>query len=466
MTGKTLAWAKEALAVKGQLVQSELAGRDDDSWLGATIDTRSVCARRIFFALEGERTDGHRFVEDAAAKGCCAVVVDRSSVLDEVKGLGKPFFLVRNVLEALQTLAKDYRDTLDIRVVAVTGSMGKTTTKEYIRSILKRKYRVHSNPGNFNNHIGVPLTLLETDHDNEYLICEVAANHTGEIEFLSRLLRPDVGVITNIGDAHIGYFGSREKIAEAKAELFVGIDAQGYAVLPADDTFLGLLNERARCRVVTFGHGETSTYGISSVAEEGDRIVFEMNGEPMAIKSIGLYNVLNAGAAYAVGELCGVELDRIREALLDTEPIPGRAKVYRGRGVVLIDDSYNANPTSMRAALELLSRLSGRKIAVLGDMAELGAFSDTAHRDLGVHLARVAVDVVYWYGDNGDLVEEGFSSEGADKTFQCFRRLNELLDKLGSEVKTDDVVLVKASRACQLDRVVDGLLGTVLKEKN
>ncbi|MEJ2721817.1 MAG: UDP-N-acetylmuramoyl-tripeptide--D-alanyl-D-alanine ligase, partial [bacterium] len=428
MTEKTLLRVKDILEDGGQLVRGVLSGRDDDRWVGATIDTRADCLHRLFFALKGETTDGHRFVEDAAKRGSGAVVIDQTSVTAGLDRLGAPYFLVHDVLRSLQFLAKSYRDALDIRVVAVTGSMGKTTTKEYIRTILKKKYRVHSNIGNFNNHIGVPLTLLDMDQDTEYLVCEVAANHTGEIDFLSRLLRPDVGVITNIGDAHIGYFGSQENIARAKSELFVGIDSEGYAVLPEDDAFLGLLRQSARCRVVTFGRAETSTYRIGSVEEKSDRIAFEVNGEPQEINSLGLYNVSNAGAAYAVGELCGVELERIREALFETEPIPGRSKIYRGGGIVLIDDSYNANPTSMRAALDVLSRISsGRRIAVLGDMAELGEFSDEAHRDLGAHLAGTAVELVYWYGVNGDLVKEGLAG---GKSYQSFGRLDELVEEL------------------------------------
>ena len=464
MIEKTLSWVEEAFENLGQLERAALAGRDGDSWAGAAIDSRADCTRRLFFALTGEKSDGHKFVPDAVSRGCCAVVISSADQRADLEAAGTPYFLVRDTLEALQQLARAYRDTLDIRVVSVTGSMGKTTTKEYIRAILKKKYRVHSNPGNFNNHIGVPLTLLDTDHDNEYLICEVAANHMGEIEFLSRLLRPDVGVITNIGDAHIGYFGSRDNIAKAKSELFTGVDPEGYAVLPADDTYVDFLRESAGCRVVTFGRTEESTYRIGSLTESSDSLAFEVNGEPLRINSLGRYNVLNASAAYAVGEICGVEFERIRDALFETEPIPGRSKIYRGRGVVLIDDSYNANPTSMRAALEILSRISlGRRIAVLGDMAELGKYSDDEHFKLGAHLARVNVDLVYWLGENGRIVEKGLAGK---KTFKSFAVLDELVSELETEAKTDDVILVKASRACHLDRVVERLLVSVLKEEN
>lgn len=476
----TLSWVRTVLDSGGRLVASDLAGHDDEPWFGASIDSRAECTHRIFFALRGETTDGHRFIDKARAGGCSAIVVEDEAAATALSLAGTPFLRVRRGLEALQELSRAYRDTLDIRVIAVTGSMGKTTTKEYIRAILKKKYRVHSNAGNLNNHIGVPLTILETDHDNEYLVCEIAANHVGEIEFLSGLIRPDIGVITNVGDAHIGYFGGRDKIAEAKSEIFTGIDPEGYAVLPADDAFIDMLRGKAACRVVTFGRAESSTYVVSDVKEGAERIDFAINGGPMEIKGIGAYNALNAAAAYAVGELCGVELDRIRSALVEEEPLAGRAKVYRGRGVVLIDDSYNANPTSMRAAVDSLGRVdASRRIAVLGDMAELGTFSDAAHRELGVYIASGAIDVLCWYGESGDRVEEGFSPRKASSEkvssrkgssrrpgneFRSYRRIDELVRDLQKEIRAGDAVLVKASRACHLDKVVDGLLETILKK--
>ncbi len=460
----TLSWVETALESAGRLVSSDLAGLDEEPWFGATIDTRAECAHRIFFALRGEKTDGHRFVEEAHAKGCAAIVVDDDAAAGILARLRAPYFRATASLEALQELARAYRQTLGVRVVAVTGSMGKTTAKEYIRAILKRKYAVHSNSGNLNNHIGVPLTVLDTDHDNEYLVCEIGANHTGEIGLLSRLLRPDFGVITNIGDAHIGYFGSRAKIAEAKSEIFTGIDPEGYAVLPADDEFIVALREKASCRVVTFGCEESSTYRIAHVSCDEGMIRFEINGVPLEIATVGAFNVSNAAAAYAVGELCGVESDRIRSALAEVESIAGRSKVYRGRGIVLIDDSYNANPTSMRAALESFGRVTAkRRITVLGDMAELGAFSEDAHRDLGVQLKKSAVDAVYWFGENGRLVERGL--RGGKKKFASYSSLDDLAADLEKELSVGDAVLVKASRACHLDEVVDRLLESVLQQE-
>lgn len=460
---RDLSWVRSVLDSEGMLVSSDLVGREDEPWFGACIDTRTECARRIFFALRGEKTDGHRFVAEAVANGCCAAVVETEGAVKTVGASGAPCFRVNSALGALQELARAYRGTLDLRVVAITGSMGKTTTKEYVRAILKKKYRVESNPGNLNNHIGVPMTVLGTDPDGEYLVCEIAANHAGEIEFLSRLLKPDIGLITNIGDAHIGYFGSREGIARAKSEIFVGIDPEGYALLPADDEFIGLLRVGARCRVATFGRDENSSYRITGVNEGAEGIAFEVNGAPVEIRTIGSYNVSNAAAAFAVGELCGVDQDSIRSALSEAEPLAGRAKVYRGRGIVLVDDSYNANPTSMRAAVQSFVRVDvRRRIAVLGDMAELGDYSDSAHRELGAYLKECSLDAVYWYGESGRLVADAMSA--GKVAFKWHTNVDELVRALAEEIRAGDGVLIKASRASRLERVVDALLEAILKQ--
>ncbi|MDH3214734.1 MAG: UDP-N-acetylmuramoyl-tripeptide--D-alanyl-D-alanine ligase [Candidatus Krumholzibacteria bacterium] len=460
---KTLTWVERSLKDADLLRRGDLFGRDDDGWLGATIDSRGDCSQRIFFALKGEHTDGNRFAGEARSKGCRAVIIDRKDTVDEVVHNRIPFFLVEDSLTALQQLARAYRGSVDVRVIAVTGSAGKTTTKEYIKMILKKNYKVHSNRGNLNNHIGVPLTLLEMDHESEYLISEVAANHVGEIDFLAEILSPDIGVITNIGDAHIGLFGSRAKIAEAKAELLHRIEAAGTAVLPGDDDYLEVLMKGTRCKIVTFGYGDECTFGISSIVEQEERIAFEINGQRLAIRTFGLYNVLNAAAAFAVGDLCGIEIEHIAQAFAEVEPIRGRAHMQRVRDVVLIDDSYNANPTSMRVSLDAMCRVAGkRRIAILGDMAELGSYSDSEHRQLGSYIVGSCVDRVYWLGEEGQHVAEGMGS--GEKSILLFDGLEELCGFVEGDLQSGDVVLVKASRASALDKLVARLQQTVLKE--
>lgn len=465
MSTRTLEWVRSSLSDAGRLRREALFGMESSEWHGATIDTRAECSRRIFFALKGEQSDGHRFVTEARSKGSCAIVVESEEAAQSLARVDAPYFVVDNSLGALQDLARAYRTTLDARVIAITGSAGKTTTKEYVYRILKTKYRVHANPGNYNNHIGVPLTVLETDIDNEYLVSEVGANHPGEIEFLTRLILPDIGVVTNIGDAHIGLFGSRDRIAESKSELIAGVDPDGLAVLPREDDYYELLHSRARCRVLTFGASSDCNCKVSDVEERGDHIDFRINEEPISIESYGMYNVLNACAAFAVAEACGVDVMRIRSALAEAEPFSRRAQVHRVAGMIIIDDSYNANPTSMRAALDGLARFPGRRhVAVLGDMAELGDYSDAAHRDLGGYIGEAPVEVVFWLGDAGDLVAEGLRKSGANRRFESAVSFDELMDLLTQELKAGDVVLLKASRSIALDRVADRLIDGTVKE--
>jgi UDP-N-acetylmuramoyl-tripeptide--D-alanyl-D-alanine ligase len=446
------------------LKQCDLFGHDQDTWEGAAIDSRADCSRRVFFALKGEKSDGHQFLEAARLKGSCAAVVDRDEAVKGPALAEAPYLLVNDALVALQELSRAYRATLDLRVVAVAGSAGKTTTKEYVRLILRKKYKVHSSPGNFNNHIGVPLTLLDTDHESEYLVCEIGANHVGEIAFLARILEPEVGVITNIGDAHIGLFGSREKIAEAKAELLDCIDPEGAAILPGDDDYIDVLRSHAACRVATFGYGESCTFRVSSVSSRGDSIHFKVNDHVLRTKSVGLYNALNATAAFAVGDVCGVEPERVREALAEAQPMRGRARVHRARDIVLVDDSYNANPASMRAALSSMLQIPGKRwIAVLGDMGELGSFHDAEHRELGEYIAGTSIDSVYWLGAGGRHVRDGMKSAGA-KSVQLFDTMEDVCAAVESVMQDGDVVLVKASRSVSLDQVVEHLRRTVLKE--
>lgn len=464
MKPRTLAWIEGSLDQAGQLRSGHLFGRGDDPWLGATIDSRVECAGKVFFALPGETTDGHDYLADARSNGSCAVVVEREDIVDALGEAEAPFFLVKDVLVSLQELSRSFRNTLDLRVVAITGSAGKTTTKEYVRLVLRKKYKVHCNPGNLNNHIGVPLTLLGTDQDSEYLVSEIGANHVGEVEFLAGILRPDVGVITNIGDAHIGLFGSRESIAQAKAELLLSIESEGYAVLPQDDDYFDVLQDAALCRVVTFGYGDTSDFRVSAVEDEGDRIDFQINDQMLAIHSVGQYNVLNAAAAFAVGDVCGVETGRSREALAEAEALGGRARLYRLGEIVLIDDSYNANPTSMRVSLESLTRVSAKRfVAILGDMAELGSYSDGEHEKLGRFIAGSPIEVVYYLGESGSHVAAGVGSQPNSKLF-LFESIEELCDAVEQGLRAGDAVLVKASRSVLLDKVVTRLRRTLQKE--
>jgi UDP-N-acetylmuramoyl-tripeptide--D-alanyl-D-alanine ligase len=468
MSVRTLAWAANTLGgIEGLVRGCALAGREEARWYGATVDTRKECSGRLFFAFSGEHTRGHLFATEAIARGAVAVVLEDEGTAKGIERSGNPCITVKDTLEALQHLARAYRDVLDVSVVAITGSSGKTTTKEYTRSILKKKYRVHGSPESFNSRIGVPLTILETDEVNEYLVSEVGANRSGEIDLLAAMLRPDIGVITNIGEAHIGLFGSRDNIAAAKSELLAHVRPSGYAVLPGDDEYLSLLVERAQCRSFTFGFSEACNYRITDAEPRPERTEFSFNEARMSIRASGMHNVSNAAASLAVGDLCGVDVESSREGLLEMEPLAGRGKVVERGGMKIIDDSYNANPNSMRASLDALMGFEGdRKFAVLGDMKELGDHTESCHRDMGAYLAKMELRKIFWVGEFGEHVEKGYHGSGGAAPVAVFPSADRLAGEVAGEFHAGDIVLVKGSRACKLEKVVEAIRSAVESGKD
>lgn len=459
VTVRTLEWVRDALDAAGELVRASLAAAAPQPWSGAVIDSRAECAGRLFFAIAGEHTDGHRFAAAAYQAGCAAVIVSDEGVLGGLEGAGAPYFLVHDTKRALQELARGYRRHLGARVVAVTGSSGKTTTKEYVRAVLRTRFRTHANPGNFNSQIGVPVTILEADEHCEYLVCEVGANQVGEIDFLGELLRPDVAVITNIGDAHVGYFGSRDAIAREKGSILGHMSADGHAVLPRDDDYFEKLSAIVQGRLSSFGRSPAADFRLANVSFANGLLSFTVNGEPVSLAAVGDYNAMNACAAFAVGDICGVEPARQREAFLSVRPTPGRGKIHTLAGVTIIDESYNASPASMRKSLAMLADLpAGRRVAVLGDMKELGRSSGAAHRGIGEEIARLGIDRAYWLGEEGKVVQAGAASGRSDATVHAFSEVAQLVRAVAAEVRDGDVILVKASRACKLDEFVVGLV--------
>lgn len=463
MNVRTLEWVAETLAAAsdGLLVRNGVGDRSETGWAGAVVDSRSDCSGRLFFALRGENTDGHRYVTSAFSAGSPAAIVEDESVCPDLDSAGIPYLFVEDSARALRELARAYRSQLDVRVIAITGSAGKTTTKEYIRRVLNTKYRVFANPGNFNSMIGVPVTILETEGDNEYLVSEVGANQPGEVGYLTEMLQPEIGLITNIGDAHVGMFGSVENIAHAKAELLDHVASNGYMVLPRDDAWFDFLAGRTSARAVTFGRSENADFALSTVGPRQDvgGMSFQVNDEGFDIGAVGEYNALNACAAVAVGDICGVEPSRIREALAGVAPMPGRGRVHIAGGVTVVDESYNASPASMNASVEMLGSIeASRRAAVLGDMKELGDYSDDRHRALGERLAEVVVDSVYWLGDEAAAVREGYLHAGGKSEFKSYKTLEELTADFFAYVRAGDAVLVKASRSVGLDGFVAVLL--------
>lgn len=462
---RTIAWIEEALVDAGISVKARIGERELAPWRGASIDSRGECAGRLFFALSGERVDGHDHVRDAFSNGAIAAVIDREDMSAGLCEDGIAHFIVPDTRSALQKLARSYRRCVDMRVIAITGSGGKTTTKEYAHAVIRTMHRVHSNPGNYNSTIGVPLTVLDTEEDAEYLVCEIGANQAGEIDFLADLILPDVGVITNIGDAHVGEFGSRDAIAAAKGELLDHIGETGHIVLPRDDDYFDVLRARAGGRVFTFGTTESSDYVVRDMRRNENGIAFTVNGEPFTVATLGQYHALNACVAAAVGEICGVALVDASRAIATVLPGAGRGKITTVAGVTVVDESYNASPASMALSLDMLAESGpAHSVAVLGDMAELGPRSEELHMSIGRHIAGAGIARVFWKGVNAGTVEKGIEEAKGEVEFASFENLESLADAVASGVSGGDVVLVKASRSCELDTFVHELIARLQKK--
>lgn len=445
-------------------------------------DSREVQPGDLFFALAGEKTDGHRFVGEAFRRGAVGAVVDPAR-LPAGEG-GGPLLEVPDPLLALGTLAGWHRNRFQLRVVAVTGSVGKTTTKDFIASILSRQWHTLKSPGNRNTEIGLPLTLLEIGPEHQAVVLEMAMRGPGQIRYLARLARPDVAVITNIGLSHVELLGSREAIAEAKAELLDYLPRGGAAVLNADDDYFEFLKSRVPPDVTlqTFGlkragrESVTGTY-LGPSLQPGEREGPSLIGARYTIRAakgqsvrwawlplVGRHNFCNALAAAAVGQVLGVSWQRICRGLAEAETSAMRMSVYRlPSGITVLDDAYNAStPEAMLAALEALKEVPGLyKIAVLGSMLELGPLSEEAHRQVGRAAAQQELDRLITVGREAELIAEAAVEAGlpGEHVVRCHRK-EEALEALGANRRPGDVILVKGSRGMAMESIVRELLAS------
>jgi UDP-N-acetylmuramoyl-tripeptide--D-alanyl-D-alanine ligase len=423
---------------------------------GCSIDTRTMEAGEIFFALEGEHSDGHRFVGAAAAAGASGAVVTR---LAETAGADLAQIVVDSPLAALQRLAVHVRGLIDIPVIAVTGSNGKTTTKEMIAAVLSPGRRVHKNPGNFNNQLGVPLTILGLDERAEVLVTELGSNHVGEIRELAGWARPDIGVITNVGRAHIGLFGSLENVIKEKTDLLRVLPPSGRGVVNADSPAVLQIAKEIGKDTVTFGIRNACDFRATDVEMTGGQgSTFMVGGTAVSLRTPGMHNVYNALAAIATGSLLDVGPQEAARCLEGIEPV--RVAVRREGGVTVIDDTYNANPDSVRAVLGVLADIPAeRRVFVMGEMLELGDFSAELHREVGEGVAASGVD--YFFGVGGavwNAVDAARNAGMAEDRASFFAGKEPACAFLSRFVRPGDSVLVKGSRATGMDTVSEYIL--------
>jgi UDP-N-acetylmuramoyl-tripeptide--D-alanyl-D-alanine ligase len=428
---------------------------------GAAVDSRQVGPGQLFVALPGERTDGHEFIEDAVARGAAAVLVTRPMSLPTALG-DVTVVRVADGLVALGALAAGWRRRFDPLVVGVTGSIAKTSTKEAISTVLSQRFRTLRNEGNQNNEIGLPLTILRMGPEHEAAVLEMGMYVGGEIAELARIARPGIGVVTAVQPVHLARIGSIEAIEQAKGELVEALPRDGTAVLNADDRIVRRMDRRTVARTVTYGFDETADVTAESVESAGFagmRFVLRAGGvrQAMTIPTLGRMSVHNALAAAAVGRAAGLSLDEIAAGLASGWSAPHRAQLVRAGGVTLVDDSYNASPRSVVAALDLLAGLPGRRGAVLGEMLELGDASEDGHRTVGEAAART-VDWLVVVGRDAAPIAEGALDAGMDPArITTAPDAESVVATLPPRLRRGDVVLVKASRGIGLDRVVDGV---------
>lgn len=421
-------------------------------------DSRKVQPDEVFVALVGEKFDGHAFLEQVAEAGAAALIVSR--VPANAPSLGCAVIEVADTLLALQGLARGYRELLHPLVIGITGSNGKTSTKDFAAAVMRRKFPVLATVGNLNNHIGVPLTLLALEEGHRCAIVEMGMNHPGEIAPLVAIARPDAAIITNIGVAHIEHMGSRSAIAAEKGVLAESVPSEGVVVLHANDEFTSRIAARCKAKVITAGVGRGDVCAtIHSRGAAGSRFNLDFGGTAAVEVSLpvpGEHMVGNAALAAACAWHHGVPPEDIAAALGEAAVTKGRLQVKHWKGVTFLDDSYNANPDSMRAGLRTLAGMTvaGRRVAVLGRMGELGPHAAEGHREVGVCASETAMNAVFTVGDEAALISDAAAGVPVRRNFDTQAACAEFLR---TWLRDGDAVLLKGSRSAGMEQVLTHL---------
>ena len=428
---------------------------EDIAFLGANNDTRVLKPGQLFIVLQGAR-DGHDFIPAAMERGAAAALCSRS-VGDY------PCIIVDDPRIALGQIARQELQRIGCKVVAITGSVGKSTTKEMVAAVLERTYRTAKTPANHNNDIGMPMAILSMAEDTEVAVLEMGMNHFREIAYLSEIARPDIGAIVNIGSMHIEYLGNIEGIRKAKLEILEGMKEDGKLILNGDDTMLFPLPEKPAHEVVYYGSREQGFPVQARDITESDgtlsfRVLTRKENFPVEMGLEGLHFVPDALTAITVGLMLDVPVIRIQEALSEFRNMAGRQEIYRAGPYTVISDCYNAGPESMAAALAVLAKKEGRRIAVLGDMLELGDCAWAEHYKIG-RIAKESAEIILAYGHHGPRVVSGALTggmSGADA--RCFDTHEEMVQHLKRIAKPGDVLLFKGSRGMHMEKVLQGFL--------
>jgi len=450
----TLTFAELAAMIGGEVVQG---GEVVSS--SVVIDSREVKADSVFFAIKGERLDGHQFLPQALQTA-------RGAVVSEVPKTDKAIVRVPDTTVALQKLASSIRDRCDFLLIGITGSAGKTTTKEMIATLVGTERRTHKSWGNFNNQIGAPLCLDNVPDDAQVVVSEMGMNHAGEIAEIAGLMRPNIGVYTNIAPVHIEFFGTIEKIAAAKRELLENLAPGGAVVVNADNEHVVRISRDYAGPKVTYGIESDAQYRARSIQDRGllgTRFMLEAEGTARELELVlpGRHNLDNLLAAIATARVAGISWEGIERGVGEVKPAYHRGVIVPWRGATIYDDTYNSNPYALRRALELMTQAeaTGRRIAVIGDMLELGEQEMTFHRDAGASIPG-SIDVVVGVGRRARALLEGAREAGfAGEALHHFENAEAAGEFLKGEVREGDLVLIKGSRGVGLDKAVAMLEG-------
>lgn len=454
---KNLTLENIANAVKGKLYNHSSASMGEVE--GVVLDSRKVEKGYLFVATKGERVDGHSFINDVYDKGAKAVICEKVPELRE-EYVDKPYIVVEDSFQALKDLAAFYREQLSVKIVGITGSVGKTSTKEVVASVLASRYKVLKTEGNFNNEVGLPLTVLRIREDVEVAVLEMGISDFGEMHRLSCIAKPDVCVITNIGQCHLENLGTRDGILKAKTEIFDYMQPDASICLNGDDDKLITVGEVKGRKPIFFGRSsdfqvhttQYTNHGLSGIALTVCRPGEEFEAK---IPLPGEHMVNNALAAVAVATVFGLRQEEIIRGLAKVEAVGGRSHIIQTEKLTIIDDCYNANPVSMRAAVDLLTMAQTRKVAVLGDMFELGEQEKDFHAQVGSYAAQKGIDLIVCVGALSEYMYEAAKGEtsGLSKVMY-FATKEDMLKELPFILQDEDAVLIKASHGMHFEEVV------------
>ncbi len=443
-------------AVGGSL----LSGSGETEITGVSTDSRTISAGNLFIPIIGEKFDGHDFIGQAFERGAAACLTSRKNV----PAVSGTVIQVADTLKALGDLASFHRKRFNIPIVGITGSVGKTSTKDMVAAVLSQQYRVLKTEGNFNNEIGLPLTILNMDESHQCGVIEMGMSGFGEISRLSRISLPDIAIITNIGLSHIEKLGSRQNILKAKMEILDGLSKNGTVILNIDDRLLSGMKNLLPYKTLFYGLDDDADYqafDIKSAGEHGTYFKIEINDRTFEvhIPVPGIHNVHNALAAIAVGVELKVPIEKIIKGIGEFTPGKMRLNIMSFNGIKIINDTYNASPQSMEAALNVLKEIEGnRKIAVLGDMLEMGSWAEKAHKNVGKYVFETGANFLITVGENGRNIAKGALESGMnpDNVHMCEDN-QQIVKLLKSLACNGDVILVKGSRGMRMEEIVERL---------